>query len=232
MDNIKKLSKFVICICIIMAIILSYSLLRTIYTQNINEFNFCLQSRCVSFFKSKITGVIELAEFFGWLITLITAVGGAIIALRAYVSGVENSNITNHIAHFTLFKDFVNSEIMKKKKIHPDTVDVHFWYNTIFPNSKKGDLNYNAEYSNKIYNIKRVIDEANHHIECLTEKYKYKTHQRKMIDAVSEIGIGLSNGPKNIFTDIEPEVFALIDSVNTTFIQTDVLLCLINRKYI
>ena len=52
-----------------------------------------------------------------------------------------------------------------------------------------------------------------------------------MKDSLAKIGISISNGPKNIFIDIEFEILGLIDSVNKTFIGEYPALCLIERNY-
>ncbi|MCA6971720.1 MULTISPECIES: retron Ec48 family effector membrane protein [Pectobacterium] len=231
LSNTNKFIFFVIFTCAISVVILLFSLFRTIYGQELNRLNFCLQSQCIDFFAAKITGVVALAQFFGWLITLIAALGGAIIALRTYVTGIGNSNITNHIAHFSMFRDFVNSEINKRKKISPDTIDIHLWYSVIFPGSKMGDLSCSQKYKTYTNEIKDVIEDANFHISTLTGKYKYQAHQRKMIDSLNNIGITINNGPKNIFIDMEYAVFSLVDSVNSTFSSDHPIFCSLERKY-
>ncbi|MGV8000979.1 retron Ec48 family effector membrane protein [Photorhabdus temperata subsp. temperata] len=222
---------FVVVICLILVATLCFSFFSTIYGLNLNKLDFCLQSKCIDFFATKITGVVALAQFFGWLITLIAALGGAIIALRTYVTGIGNSNITNHIAHFSMFRDFVNSEINKRKKISPDTIDIHMWYSVIFPESKSGKLMCSQTYISYLNEIKSVVDDANFHISTLTGKYKYQTHQRKMIASLVNIGIAINNGLKNIFIDMEYEIFSLIDSINGTFVSGCTIFCTLERKY-
>jgi len=233
-NKISSTDKFIIAvvvICLILVGILCFSFFRTIYGLNLNKLDFCLQSKCIDFFATKITGVVALAQFFGWLVTLIAALGGAIIALRTYVTGIGNSNITNHIAHFSMFRDFVNSEINKRKKISPDTIDIHMWYNVIFPESKSGNLMYSQIYLDHLNEIKGVVEDANFHISTLTGKYKYQTHQRKMIECLSNVGVSINNGPKNVFIDMEYEAFSLMDSVNNTFVSGHYLFCALERKY-
>ncbi|HGV3452687.1 TPA: retron Ec48 family effector membrane protein [Raoultella planticola] len=229
--NASNLVVIVFCVCILSMVFLLFSLFFTMQEQKLFDLDLCIQSKCIDFLADKITGVIKLAQFLGWLITLVTAVGGAIIALNTYVSGVGNSNITNHIAHFTMFRDYVNSEIKKRSKISPDTIDVHLWYSIIFPASKTGSLVYSPIYQGYLKDIKGIIDDANFHISDLTGKYKYQTHQRRMKDTLARLGIHVNNGPKNIFIEIEFEIFGLIDSVNTTFIDDYPVFCLIERKY-
>lgn len=229
--NVDK-SVLVACIiCILIVFILIWSLIETIASQKLYNLDFCLQSNCINFFTDKISGVVKLVQFLGGVITLIAALWGATIALRTYISGVDNSNITNHIAHFSMFRDFVSSEVAKRKKISPDTVDVHLWYSTIFPNSRNGNLNHSELYKKYLAEIVSVIEDANYNIVELTGKYKYQTHQRRMMESLAKIGITINNGPKNIFIDIEFEILCLIDSVNKTFIGEYPALCLIERKY-
>ncbi|MEB8015678.1 retron Ec48 family effector membrane protein [Raoultella ornithinolytica] len=229
--NADNLVKIVLCVCLLSTAFLLVSFFFTIHDQKLYNLELCIQSKCIDYLSDKITGVIKLAQFLGWLITLVTAIGGAIIALNTYVSGVGNSNITNHIAHFTMFRDYVNSEIKKRSKISPDTIDVHLWYNIIFPASKTGSLVYSPIYLEYLKDVKEIIDDANFHISDLTGKYKYQTHQRRMKDSLARFGIHVNNGPKNIFIEIEFEIFGLIDSVNTTFIDDHPIFCLIERKY-
>ncbi len=231
MSNTDKFIVSVAFVCLLSILFLFVSLFATIYSTKIYKFDFCIQSQCIDYFANKITGVVVLAQFFGWFITLVAALGGAIIALRTYVTGVGNSNITNHIAHFSMFRDFVNSEINKRKKISPDSVDVHLWYNVIFPESKSGRLECSQNYRDHLNNIKEVIDEANSHMSTLSGKYKYQTHQRKIIEAFANFGVVMNNGPKNIFIDIEYEVFGLIDSVNSTFVNESPVFCKMERRY-
>lgn len=230
-NNADKFIIFIVIVCSILAMVLCFSFFSTIYDQKLNKLDFCLQSKCIDYFATKITGVVALAQFFGWLITLVAALGGAIIALRTYITGIGNSNITNHIAHFSMFRDFVISEINKRKKISPDTIDIHLWYSVIFPESKTGNLSCSQKYIVCIDEIKNVVEDANYHILTLTGKYKYQIHQRKMIDSLSTIGVSINNGPKNIFIDIEYEVFGLVDSVNSTFVSGCPVFCSLERKY-
>ncbi|EIL5440977.1 retron Ec48 family effector membrane protein [Escherichia coli] len=229
--NADSLVSFVRNVCILAAFILCWSLITTIFSQKLYDLDICLQSDCIDFFSNKISGVVKLAQFFGGVITLIAALGGAIIALRTYISGVDNSNITNHIAHFSMFRDFVNLEVSKRKKISPDSVDIHLWYSTIFPDSRNGNLTHCDFYKKNLGEIKEVIEDANCNIAKLTGKYKYQTHQHKMKKSLAKIGIAINNGPKNIFIDIEFEILSLIDSVNQTFIGECPELCQIERKY-
>ena len=229
--NADSLVSFVCSICALSLFILCWSVIETVYSRKLYKLDFCLQSSCIDFFSTEISGVVKLAQFFGGLITLIAALGGAIIALRTYMSGVDNSNITNHIAHFSMFRDFVNLEVSKRKKISPDSVDIHLWYSTIFPESRSGNLSHSEIYKGYLEDIKKVIEDANCKIAELTGKYKYQKHQHKMKDSLAKIGISISNGPKNIFIDIEFEILGLIDSVNKTFIGEYPALCLIERNY-
>ena len=105
------------------------------------------------------------------------------------------------------------------------------WYNVIFPESKSGNLMYSQIYLDHLNEIKGVVEDANFHISTLTGKYKYQTHQRKMIECLSNVGVSINNGPKNVFIDMEYEAFSLMDSVNNTFVSGHYLFCALERKY-
>lgn len=229
--SLKQLRIFICVAVLVCLLILGYSYHETMMKQEMYSLPFCLESNCISFMIKKMEGTINLAQALGWLVTLLTGLGGAYIALKTYVTGIRNSNITNHISHINMFRDFVNLEVSKRKRVSPSSVDIYIWYNKIFPNSKKGDLVFCSSYLESIKNVKKVIDEANDNISSLSGDYRYKDHQQKMIACLKVFGLEINRGPKNSFVEIEGEILEIIDSVNSTFISGHVILCLIERKY-
>ena len=228
---LKQLRFFIYAAVLICFLILGCSFHQTMMNQKMYALPICLESNCISFMAKKMEGTINLAQALGWLVTLLTGLGGAYIALKTYVTGIKNSNITNHISHINMFRDFVNLEVSKRKRVSPSSVDIYIWYNKIFPNSKKGDLVFCSSYLESIKDVKKVIDDANNNIISLNGDYKYKEHQQKMIACLKVFGVDINRGPKNSFVEIEGEILEIIDSVNSTFISGHDLLCLIERKY-
>ncbi len=212
-------------------IFLGCSFYQTMMDKKMYELPFCLKSECIKYMAKQMDGTINLAQGLGWIVTLFTGIGGAYLALKTYITGISNSNITNHISHINMFRDFVNLEVAKRKRISPSSVDVYVWYNLIFPNSKNGDLIFCSSYIDVVNGLKKVIDEANYHISSTPGDYVYKIHQQKMIEAFKVLGVIVSRGPKNSYLEIEAEVLEIVDSVNSTFISGHHLLSLIPRKY-
>lgn len=210
----------------------SISLYQTILVQNLYERDFCLSSHCLDNFAKEVSGITLYFQAFGWLITTFVTVFGVIIALLTYYSGVKNNNNSNYTAHLTMFREFASAELCKRTSIYPEGVNLFRWYKIMFPKAKEGDISVSNNYLYIINKIHNVIEEANSHISDEDKDYKYKTHQRKMISVLSEIGINISNAPKNIFVEIEGQVFEFIDTINLSFSHQVIELSKIKRKYI
>lgn len=229
--SLKKLIISFVVVVSISLIFLGVSFHLTMIEKKMYGLDFCLQSECIKYMASQMEGTISLAQGLGWLITLLTGIGGAYLALKTYISGVNNSNITNHISHINMFRDFVNLEVTKRKRISPSSVDIYTWYSLIFPNSKGGDLAFCYSYIEIVNKVKAIIDEANVNISTASGDYVYKLHQQRMIESLKILGVVVSRGPKNSYIEIEGEVLEVIDSVNSTFISGHCLLSEIHRKY-
>ncbi|MFU2316460.1 retron Ec48 family effector membrane protein [Rahnella sp. PCH160] len=208
-----------------------YSFHETYKIENLSQKEFCLASKCLVAFAEKTEGVIKIFEVTAWLLTIIATIGGMFVALMTYRTGIRNSNLSNHISHLNMFRDFINAEILKRKYLTPERINIYQWYVLIFPDSKYGDVKVSRNYDNSISDIKSIVNVANEKISEATGKYDYRTHQFKMIASLSEIGIKISNGAKNEFIAVELQVFDLIDCVNMTFTDVSIELTKLERKY-
>lgn len=204
----------------------------TIYSEKLYQKDICFTDKCVTTFLSHFNSVSIILQSAAWLITLISTIGGIGIALMTYKTGVKNSNLTNHISHLNMFRDYVNAEISKRKFISPDKVNIYKWYSLIFPYSKKGDVSISLQYKNKIEKIIEVITDANNKITDPSGKYVYTHHQVSMLDAIGLLGVKISTGPKNEFVLIEEQVFELIDCINLTFTDINIELSSVKRAYV
>ncbi|MEQ6968395.1 retron Ec48 family effector membrane protein [Pectobacterium polaris] len=204
----------------------------TIYDENLYLNEFCISDKCLGFFFSKTEHVTKIFQATAWLLTMITTIGGVTIAVMTYKSGVKNSNLTNHISHLNMFRDYVNAEIAKKKFVSPDKINIYKWYSLIFPNSKTGEVSVSVDYKNKIQDIKSIVEKANNDVSSPNVNYSYKSHQRDLISVVDVLGVKISTGPKNDFIIVEEQVFELIDCINITFTEINLELSNIKRLYI
>lgn len=204
----------------------------TVYTENLFQKELCFTNGCLGYFFSKNDEVIKVFQLTAWLLTFVATIGGIIVALLTYKSGLKNSSLTNHISHLNMFREYVNAEISKRTFMSSDKINLFKWYNLMFPNSKSGDVTVSHDYSIKIGDIKSVIESANQKISNSGERYIYNNHQIDLISKISFIGIKMSTGPKNEFILIEEQVFDLIDCINITFTNIGIELSSVPRKYI
>jgi hypothetical protein len=230
--EIKSLVLIIVLLLMLGAISSAVISIITVHDEKLYLKDFCFSDKCVNFFFGNFKSVSTILQFVAWLITLITTVGGIGIALMTYKTGVKNSNLTNHISHLNMFRDYVNAEISKRKFISPDKVNIYKWYSLIFPASKKGDVSVSLYYRSKIEDIVRVVTDANAKITDPDGRYIYTHHQVCMRDAIGVLGIKISTGPKNDFILIEEQVFELIDCINLTFTDIDIELSGLKRSYI
>ncbi|WP_272567802.1 retron Ec48 family effector membrane protein [Providencia sp. PROV255] len=189
----------------------------TIYLEGLYKEKWNLSSNGIDFFYKKIQGSTSIITSAVWAITSIVTVSGIIVALKTYNLNIKNNAITNHISHFEMFRDYINSEIDKRDMLNAGKINVFCFYNLMFPNSRDGNLELSDTYQKFISSIKGIIEDANSSITTETGNYEYKRHQRAMIEKLSEVGIILSNGPKNNFIIVETEIFSFIDNINSAF---------------
>lgn len=230
--KLKSLIYIVTLSTAIFLIFMIMSLYQTIDSNRLYERGFCLSSKCLDSFAKEVSGITLYFQAFGYIMTTFVTVFGVIIALMTYYSGVKNNNNSNYTAHLTMFREFSSSELSKRTSIYPEGINLFRWYKVMFPKAKDGDISVSEHYLAIMNDILGVINEANAHITDENKDYKYKTHQRKMILVLHEIGIRISNGPKNTFIDIEGQVFEYIDTVNLSFSHQVVELSKVERKYI
>ncbi|EML1934329.1 retron Ec48 family effector membrane protein [Providencia sp. 21OH12SH02B-Prov] len=209
---------------VIISIIAGFSILfffisvgYTIYLEGLYKEKWNLSSNGIDFFYKKIQGSTSIITSAVWAITSIVTVSGIIVALKTYNLNIKNNAITNHISHFEMFRDYINSEIDKRDMLNAGKINVFCFYNLMFPNSRDGNLELSDTYQKFISSIKGIIEDANSSITTETGNYEYKRHQRAMIEKLSEVGIILSNGPKNNFIIVETEIFSFIDNINSAF---------------
>ncbi|EKI0251060.1 retron Ec48 family effector membrane protein [Enterobacter asburiae] len=231
-SKIKFLINVVVVSTIIFIIFSVISVYVTIVEQKLYDSEFCLSSQCLDNFAKKMSGITLYFQAFGWLMTTFVTVFGVIIALMTYYSGVKNNNNSNYTAHLTMFREFASAELSKRTRIYPEGINFFKWYKVMFPEAKDGNVSVSLCYLQVIDNVRGVIEEANSHITDENKDYKYKTHQRKMIMALGEIGLCINHGPKNIFIEIEGQVLEYIDTINLSFGHGMIELSKIKRSYI
>lgn len=229
--TIKKVVYTILGILTISVILCVISIVWTAVSAKLYERGINLSSHGIDNFYKEVKWSLSIIEVTFWVITTFVTVAGVVIALNTYQLNANNNRIaldtyqlnakntviTNHISHFGMFKDYVNTEINKRDMLKADKINIFCFYNLMFPNSRAGELNVSNEYVDFISGVKGIIENAN---ECITSTsgiYNYKSHQMKLITKFNEAGISLNNGPKNTFISLENEIFNFIDNINSAF---------------
>ena len=149
-----------------------------------------------------------------------------------YLATVSSSILTNHIAHFAIFKDCVDGEIKKRSSVNESSVDILSWYNSVFPRSRVGEITVSNSYVSWVNELNRIIGNSNSKMTSPADgSFRYTDHQTKITKHLAKIGIALDRYPRNDFFEIEGQVFLLIDSINESFSFPEKLPRTAERRY-
>lgn len=163
----------------------------------------------------------------------VATIGGIIVALLSYLNSSSAAALSNHIAHFSIFQNYVSNEVVKRDRISPTSVDHLVWYNLIFSTSRSGKTDVSDTYINFVKDLNALIANSNSQAERAHEgSFRYKTHQERIKPYLKKAGIDVPFSPRNDFFEMEGQLFSLIDRVNQSFCYTDSVPILEERKYI
>ena len=161
---------------------------------------FCLRDECLGALFKNSANAISLANATFTLLTAITTIGGIIVALMTYLATVSSSILTNHIAHFAIFKDCVDGEIKKRSSVNESSVDILSWYNSVFPRSRVGEITVSNSYVSWVNELNRIIGNSNSKMTSPADgSFRYTDHQTKITKHLAKIGIALDRYPRNDF---------------------------------
>lgn len=167
------------------------------------------------------------------LLVGITTIGGIIVALMSYLNSSSATALSNHISHYSIFQNYIILEISKRNRIAAASVDIFVWYNLIFSNSRIGRTTISDEYCSVISALNNEILFSNEQARNANQgSFRYMPHQKRIIDSLNRLGIGLSHQPRNEFYEIEDQIFSLISSLNKSFCYSDKVPELLKRNYV
>ena len=141
-------------------IVIVLATIISIASSNSQSFSLCFNNECINNTVDAFSGAIKFMAGLIFLLTSIATIGGIFIALMGYINNHETSALNNHISHFSIFKDYIISEVSKRDRLDNSALDVFKWYNLIFSNSRAGSMAISLEYINEINNVNSVINEA------------------------------------------------------------------------
>ena len=235
MDS-KELQYLVVFLSIIALIGFGFSVTVAIVSvsdKSLYELPLCFNDQCVSFFIESIQSALTIASSTLGILVSVATIGGIIVALLSYLNNSNTSALSNHIAHFSVFHNYLAREITNLTMVSPTSVDILSFYNCIFNKSRSGKTDVSGTYIKIINAINYEIKKSNGKAQNPAEgSFRYKEHQGRIIDILKSLGITMTFLPRNDFFDAEGQVFSLIEKVNQSFCYTGSVPILDKRVYI
>lgn len=205
----------------------------TIYNLGMYNYEFCFTNDCLKYTGTIFGSTFELATKSVQLLTSIATIGGIIFAILSYLNVAQTNALNNHISHFTIFQDYVQSEILKRHLLSAKHIDIFTWYNLVFENSRNGSIDVSERYILTIEKINSSIKKSNEQAQKASAgSFRYKDHQELMISSFSSLGVTLTRHPRNDFFEIEGELLDLISITNKAFTPGSDIKLFLSRNYI
>lgn len=181
---------------------------------------FCFTLQCVDDARKAFSPVYDIvSSLFAGLVAIVTVLA-AFTAVNTYQLSVKSNVLGNHIAHFDMFRSYVEGELPKLPRLDKKTVDVFKLFGFIFPQSRDGDFFPCDEYAEFVDEIGGVI---RHSADKYSGKnsevfYSFKEHQARVRTLMAKCGIELAIKPSQTdFFKMEREVYELLRRVNQCF---------------
>lgn len=193
----------------------------------------CFHKECMKSVITEFEYSFTIAKATLDFLVAVATIGGIIVALLSYLNSSSTAALTNHIAHFSIFQNYVINEVTKRDRISPTSVDTLVWYNLIFSTSRRGKTDVSEIYINFVNELNDLINKSNVQAKRATEgSFRYKPHQERIKPHLEKAGIDVFFSPRNDFFEMEGQLFSLIDRVNQSFCYSDSVPVLEERKYI
>lgn len=210
-----------------------WSFIETGRHGHIFSLQICMSNSCVEYFVDKFSQSLAIARSTLDLLVAIATTGGIVVALLSYLNSSSTAALTNHIAHFSIFQNYVINEISKRKRISHESIDLLVWYNFIFSTSRSGKTDVSASYITFIRKLNDLIDASNAKAErAIDGSFRYKHHQEGIQRHLRNAGIEIQFCPRNDFFEMEGQIFSIIDRINQSFCYSSEVPTLHQRKYI
>jgi hypothetical protein len=235
MSKPKTIRKFVVLLAAVALLGYGFSAVSAWISikSEVNYTSFCMTSTCVGQWLDMVERPLQVAKATSDFLVALATVGGIVVALLTYFSSVNNSALANHITHYTTFQTYIISEIAKRSRINASSIDIFYWYNSIFAQSRSGNMIVSEGYLKYIVELGALIGHSNRLVaSASTEMFRFKPHQERIIGKFKEIGVEISLQPRLEFYEIEDQLFSLVSSINQAFCSTSKPIQLPKRSYL
>jgi hypothetical protein len=193
----------------------------------------CFHKECMESVIKEFEYSFTIAKATLDFLVAVATIGGIIVALLSYLNSSSTAALTNHIAHFSIFQNYVINEVTKRDRISPASVDTLVWYNLIFSTSRSGKTDVSEIYISFVKELNELINQSNAQAERAHDgSFRYVPHQQRIITQLKRAGIDVSPSPRNDFFEMEGQLFSLINRVNQSFCYSDSVPVLEERNYI
>lgn len=215
--TISKLTLYIAIILILGFLLSFYSVACTVLEENLYSRDLCFSSDCVSYFFEVTEGSFVFLELAGRVV-----VGGGtllvvMIGLLTYQSNKMATNVSNNIAQYNHFSDYIEKVVLRYNRVSLKSIDTLKWYRLIYSDPSVNDFTVSESYSSLIKEINTLLRESDELYAAGGGRYKYKDHQFKVIEVFGKIGISMESGPRIDFLEVEKEIIELVNGVNGLF---------------
>ncbi len=229
----KNLISSFMAVAVVGFVISLISIMSTIVARETYNLPLCMSSDCIDYAYKLFGGSFKIISAIIGLLTSIATIGGIFVALLNYVNVSDSSALNNHISHFKIFSDYLIFEVSKQGNLKVSAINIFKLYNLIFPSSRLGDMNVSNNYISLVNRLNNEINESNNQAKnANSESFRYKQHQKRIIDCFDTLGIKLEFHPRNDFFEIEGQLFELVSIINQAFCSDSQVPDLVVREYI
>jgi len=180
----------------------------------------CFSVECVHEAKKAFGPVYDvLASSLTGVVAIVTVLA-AFTAVNTYQLSVKSNILGNHIAHFDMFRSYIEGELPKLPRLDKKSIDVYKFFGFIFPESRDGNFvpcDAYAQFIEEIGGVIRISGEkySGKNTEVF---YSFKEHQNRVRFLIAKCGIDLAIKPSQTdFFKVEREVYELLRRVNECF---------------
>ena len=209
----------IIIFCALTAIWLTISISLTILLYpEYSSREICLRkSICYENFYLLFKPQIEITKVFGAISALAFAFLAAYSALRNYMSSSKIGVMGNSISHIQFFERFVEAEICRRPRLHPNKINVFSIYSMMFPRGVKNEIYASKEFIEKVNSIKEVVLKSSERYSSKLFDFKFEKHRDEFCQAASGIFIEMNKSPRMEFLETEKEVIELVEMLCRVF---------------
>lgn len=192
-------------------------------------FEFCLDIECFKTFYKEFRVQIEVITVGGQVAIFIALVLGPYIALKSYISTTNAQVFGNNISHIGFFEKYIISELQRRERIRPSSLDFFSLYRLMFP--RHGEVYASEDFLGAIRVVIKEIEYSNSKFKSIERKFEFPVHRERMIGALSCVFVRIDAVPRIDFLECEDEVLDLLKVLVRVFCRRQDQLIFPERNY-